>query len=94
MPLSTVAELRAKSCCASVMCTNVVRAARCTCCDVANRDEVPLKQVMPGSAPGLALALPSEAASPSRHVRVTGIARARTSATGPPTYLRLHTLLC
>ena len=93
IPLSTVAELRAVSCCASSACMNVVRISHCSCCHVANPDDIPLKQVTPSSHPG-AVGLPMQAVDVRCHAPITSFGAVTADATGPPTYLRLRTLQC
>lgn len=91
-PLSTVAELQALSCCAS-FCKDVVRTAQCSCCQVANTDEAPLKQVTASVHPAC-MYLPTRAAPVLCHARLTSLGPVTADATGPPTYLRLRTLQC
>jgi len=94
IPLTTVAELRAASCCASPACVNVVRASQCSCCQVANADDVPLKQVIPSGQHHGAIGLPSRATTVPYPARITSFGRVTADATGPPTYLLLRTLQC
>jgi hypothetical protein len=71
----------------------VVRASRCSCCHVANTEDVPLKQVISAAHPA-PVGIPSRAATVVSHGRIAGFGRLTADATGPPTYLRLRTLQC
>ena len=92
IPSSTVAELRAASCCASPACVNVLRASECSCCTVSSTDDVALTSVVPTGHPE-AIGLPRSAVVP-RPARMTGVGRMTAAGSGPPTYLRLRTLQC
>ena len=94
IPLSTVAELRAVSCCASPACVNVLRASQCSCCQVANADDVALKQVLPSGQQHGAIGLPGRATIVPCPGRITSFGPVTADATEPPTYLRLLTLQC
>ena len=92
IPFSTVAELRAASCCAS-SCVDVLRASRC-CCHLANTDDFPLKQVVPSGQHYGAIGLPSRVSDVRCPARLTTSRPLTADATGPPAYLRLRTLQC